>query len=166
MNYGKMFETDFKKSLGNIYGLRLKDGTASWNDSNTTRFQHYNPCDFIIHHKGFLFLTELKTHKGKSIPFKCFREKQLIELDKIRSRQDEIALAIFNFRDFDLTYICFMADVIDFIDECKKNDKRRSFPIEWVQEVGFRVSETKKKIHFNYAVEEALDNVITALNNN
>jgi recombination protein U len=164
MNAGKTFEKCFKASIPkDVFHLRLRDGTASWSSTEKTRFQHYNPCDMIIHYQGHLFLAELKSHKGKSIPFKCFRETQLNELYKIKQYDTEIAVAVFNFRDYEKTYIVLMTDIEEYITTSTRNGQRKSFPMDWVKEVGYRVEQRKLKVNYKYDVIPALAELIFTL---
>lgn len=165
MNAGKIFEKCFKDSIpDDIFYLRLRDGTAAWDKSNSNvRFQAFNVCDCILHYKGFLFMTELKSHKGKSIPFTCFRETQLNQLIYICKRANEIPVAIFNFRDAEETYLIKFQDINEFIYQNKKEDLKKSFPIAWCREVGIRVQQQIKKVHYSYDIKQSLEQLIEKL---
>lgn len=166
-NLGKMFESDIKASIPNsIFYMRLKDSAGAWQgqcENEKVRFTSSNACDCILHFDGVLFLAELKSHKGKSIPFNCFRESQLRELSKVTSRQDEVAIAILNFSDLEETYIVFFADIIDFMEESKRQGTRKSFPIDWVSEVGYVIPQKLKKVRFTYNVESTLKEILFEL---
>lgn len=165
MNEGKRFEHDMKKSItDNIFYLRLKDSAGTWQGGENTRFTPSNACDCILHYAGVLFLAELKSHKGKSIPFNCFRESQLRELAKVTPRKNEVAIAILNFRDLAETYIVFFADIIDFIDECKRNDTRKSLPLDWVRDVGCFLPQKLKKVRYTYSIEPTLQEILQYIN--
>ena len=41
-----------------------------------------NPCDYILFRSPYLFLVELKTHKGKSIPIAKIRPNQIQGMEK------------------------------------------------------------------------------------
>jgi len=165
MNNGKRFEYNFKKSIPQeIFCLRLKDGTAGWGEGENTRFQHYNPCDFLLHHKGFLFLLELKSHKGKSIPFNCIRETQLRELNKVSENfRTELAFICFHFSDLEETYLVNIADVYIYIQQNLKSNERKSFPIAWISEVGYYVPAKKKKVNYTYDVLNAINNIVNEI---
>lgn len=174
MNIGKKFEQNFKNSMSeNIFLLRLKDGTASFSKSTSNvRFQHYNPADFIIHFQGYLFLAELKSYAGKAIPFSCFREKQMIELSKLQHRKTEVAIAIFNFRDTEETFILDYVKLEDFMIQnvsCSYNlnihldyikKPRKSFSVEFCRINGIKIHQVKKKVNYTYDIESALSEFI------
>ena len=168
MNQGKIFENSFKASIpdSNFY-LRLKDSPATWGTVNEkARFTPSNACDCILHFEGVLFLAELKSHKGKSIPFSCFRDNQLKELAKVSCRKDEVAIAIFNFRDVAETYIVFMDNVIEFIETNNLTGNRKSIPLEWCRQIGMPMNQTLKKVNYSYAVEPAFKHLIFNVLNN
>ena len=158
-NEGKRFEANFKNSIPKeIYYMRLKDNAGSWQGtSEKARFTPSNACDCILHYRGYLFLAELKSYKGKSIPFHCFRDTQLQELYKLIPREEELAVAVFNYRDIEETYMVHIADVKEFIETSTLNDTRKSFPINWVREVGYFVPHERKKVNYTYDVLDTLN---------
>ena len=83
MNQGKLFENQFKKSVSKLDGVwlyRFNDGTGSWDSGQKTRFQTSNVCDFGMFCRRTLFLLELKSHNGKSLPYSAIRENQIVGL--------------------------------------------------------------------------------------
>ena len=123
---GKDFEQDFIKSVPeSIYHYRFKDGTAAWGEGEKTRFQHQNVCDFLLF-DGRMFLLELKSHKGKSIPFSCIRENQLNELSIAENFSGIIPGMIFNFRDINKTYFVHIRHVYYYYYHAD----RKSFPLD------------------------------------
>jgi recombination protein U len=164
--YGKQFEKDFKKSIPKeIFLLRLNDGTASWSNSDNTRFQQTNPCDYILHHKGFLFLLELKSYKGKSIPFNAIRNTQLKHLYNIsKLNGNEYPFIIFNFRDIPETYMVSIVEIFSYMNQQKQQDKRKSFSYDWVKNVGYQIKAQKKIVNYSYNVIDTInfyiDNII------
>ena len=76
-NYGKKFEQQFRNdwinSFPNSFLYRLNDQVSMYHGSS-------NPCDFIGYVDGKLFLLELKSHGGASIPFSV-----LTQYDKLVS---------------------------------------------------------------------------------
>jgi recombination protein U len=163
MNSGKVFEKCFKDSLKDIFCLRLKDGTSAWGTQLNTRFQSFNPCDMIVHHMGYLFLLELKSHKGKSIPFNCIREKQLSELCKHSVYEGVLPMIVFNFREHEKTYAVHIKDVEEFIITSKINDTRKSFPLAWVDEIGYYIPCKLKKVNYSYDVVSTLNEIIATI---
>lgn len=157
MNAGKSFEQDFIKSVPDtIYHYRFKDGTAGFAgaQNENVRFQAQNICDFLLF-DGRLILLELKSHKGKSIPFSCIRENQLKELSAADNFNSIIPGIVFNFRDINKTYFVPIRHVYYYIT----HTDRKSIPLDWVQENGTEIKAELKKIHYRYYVKEFLQEI-------
>jgi recombination protein U len=153
-NAGKNFEKDFISSVPDtVFHYRFKDGTAAWGgSSDNVRFQHNNICDFLLY-DGRLLLLELKSHKGKSIPFNCIRETQLEQLSRADNFKGIIPGLIFNFRDTAQTYFVHIRHVYYYYHHAD----RKSFPLDWVQENGIEIKGELKKVHYKYYVNEFLE---------
>lgn len=71
-NYGKDWENCFRngfiKTFPGEFILRLKDNTSKY--KNTSK----NPCDFICHIEGKLYMVETKCHYGNTFPFSDLRQ--------------------------------------------------------------------------------------------
>lgn len=147
MNQGKRFENNFKNSIPKgVFCYRLKDGTASWGDKDSTRFQCSNVCDFILADGEYVVLAELKNHKGKSLPLSCIRENQLKELLKADEFVFIRPLIIVNFEDLDECYALSVEWVNDFIEL----GQRKSISVSDMREYGVEVGCTKKKVNTVY----------------
>lgn len=150
---GKLFEEDFKKSIpSDVFYQRLKDDTSGFKGVN-------NICDYIIYRHPSLFLFELKSHKGKSIPFDALRVNQIEGLYKASYIRGVKAGFIFNFRDSEETYFVPAKEVYDFI--C--SGCRKSFPISWCKDNGISLGSIKKRTRFTYRVDELLDYTLGGL---
>jgi len=148
-NEGKRFEQDFKASIPDwCWVYRLRDSAGTWQGGENTRFTPSNICDFMVLARDRLFLLELKSHKGASIPFSCIRENQLNDLSEILYPNIRPRF-IFNFRDREKTYMISARKIKKFIQETD----RKSIPIDWCQENGIEVEGVKKKVRFRYNLE-------------
>ena len=98
MNEGKKFEQDFTKSL-TCFNYRLRDA-GGWSNADNTRFTPSNLCDMIIFKDDKLYLCELKSVKGKSLP----QPKQLEGLCKI-DFDNVFPVILINFRELEQTYM-------------------------------------------------------------
>lgn len=149
MNAGKSFEADFKKSVpDSIYYLRLKDG-GGWSSAENTRFTPSNEADCVIYDGINMFLLELKSHAGKSLPLSCIREKQIDSLIKAKEK-GVVAGLIVNMRDCEETYFID----IEVFDSIVESSDRKSIPISTMREQGIQVDATKKKVHYTYDIDE------------
>ncbi len=156
MNVGKQFETDFKNSMpSNVWCYRFRDGTASWGQNNSNiRFQQTNICDFVVYSQK-LFLLELKTTKGKSLPYSNIKS-QRIKQSKLKQQIEMLEEAaeytgiipglVINFRDLEETYFIH----IDFITDHIDNEARRSFSRDWCVLYGYKIHQKKKISRYSY----------------
>ena len=152
LNTGKQFEQDFKKSVPeDVFFYRFRDGTAAWDSGENTRFQQSNMCDCMIF-DGVLYLLELKSHKGKSLPFKKIRKNQVEELSKANTYSKVVAGFIVNFRDVDKTYFATAPKVEYFMT----HEERKSIPIAWFEENGTLITQRRLKVHYRYGIDEFL----------
>ena len=161
MNSGKRFEENFKKSIPEqIAYIRLKDG-GGWSDANNTRFTPKNECDFILYDNRNMFMLELKSHKGKSIPYTAIKsadkskENVLHKAFKFVERLCEfeekgvVAGFIFNFADVEETYYVPAIGVLSHM----LNSGRKSFELDWARSFSeIRISK-KMKVNYRYDVE-------------
>lgn len=76
---GKQFEAkfkeDFKKSFPDGFLLRLFDVVNGYKSIK-------NPCDFVGYMSGKLFLLEVKSHKGASLPFDAITQFDDLQMYK------------------------------------------------------------------------------------
>jgi recombination protein U len=149
-NSGKRFEEDIKKSVPSwCWIYRLRDSAGTWQGGENTRFTPSNICDFIVMGKENLYLLELKTHTGASLPISCIRKNQIIEMAKIE-KQNVKAYFLINFRDIQQTYVIEAKTMKGFID----TTDRKSIPIKWCIDNGIEVTGEKKRTRFYYSLEQ------------
>lgn len=147
MNNGKRFENNFKNSIPkDVFCYRLKDGTASWGDKDTTRFQCSNMCDFILADGEYIILAELKNHRGKSLPLSCIRPNQLEEMLKADKFVFVKPMFLVNFEDVNECYALSVEWVKDFIEI----GRRKSISISDCREYAIEVPTRKKKVNTEY----------------
>lgn len=152
MNAGKQFEQDFRKSIPErVFFYRFRDGTAAWKVQENTRFQQSNMCDCMIFN-GILYLLELKTHKGKSIPFSAIRENQITELSKASTYPKIIAGFVVNFRDAEKTYFATAPKIEYFMS----HEERKSIPLIWFEENGTLIQQKRLRVHYRYDIDKFL----------
>ena len=156
MNEGKQFEKDFISSVpDDWFKYRLNDSGGAWQGGEKARFTPSNVCDFMVYNK-MLWLLELKSHKGKSIPLSCIRPKQLDGLVKAITKS-VMAGFVLNFRDISETYYV-SAEAIDYF---VKMETRKSIPLDWVKQFGIHIPQVKKRVRYGYILEfmEVVNNV-------
>lgn len=127
---GKIFEDEIKASFPpDFYVERYKDDTSGF-------YGVSNPADFRLYKYPYTFLLELKTHKGKSIPFSKLRENQITGMQKAVEHKGIYGGFIFNFRELEETYYIPIDQILFYMDYQSKEGRRKSFPIEWVRGAG------------------------------
>lgn len=158
-NEGKKFEEDFKKSIPEKYFVyRFKDGTANFNGTKNenVRFQSHNICDFEVFAENKLFLFEVKSYKGASIPLSGIRKTQLEEMLKASNYKNIEPYFILNYRALESVYAIKIQTLQEFIEKAK----RKSIPIKWCIENGIEIIVVKKKVRFRYELEKFFKDVL------
>lgn len=145
-NIGKTFEQEFKECVPPDYYLyRLKDDTSGF-------YGVFNPCDYILFRSPYLFLVELKTHKGKSIPIAKIRPNQIQGMEKATQYEGVYGGFLINFRELEETYYITVQDVIQFT----QTEERKSIPVEWCRDHGVKIGQKKKRVRYSYDLESWL----------
>ena len=158
MTPGKSFENDFFKSAQkSMFIYRLPDPSSSFNNAcrgcekQMTRFSPRNVCDFLASTPKATYLFELKSHKGKSIPFSAIvtkptdkRLEKMVEIDKkypwVKS------YFIFNWRDIgNATYAPRARTVLYYIN----TSDRKSIPFGLMAN-RFRIPDRLIRVHYDY----------------
>lgn len=149
LNSGKKFETNFKNSVpSNIFFYRFRDGTSSWDKGEMTRFQQRNICDCMMYDGQYLYLLELKSHKGASLPLSAIRENQIKDLMAASEHANVIAGLIVNFADKEETF--FMP--IEMASKWFNNGVRKSIPIIEFRDNCIAIKCCKKKVNYSYDI--------------
>lgn len=154
-NQGKAFEEDIKKSVPKgCWYYRFRDGTGNFSGSKNenVRFQATNICDCEIMANGNLYLFELKSYDGASIPISGIRPNQLKGLSEI-DHKDIKAYFLFNFRKVEKVYAVAANKLKDFIE----NTERKSIPLQWCVENGIEIPGIKKKVRYRYDLTSLLE---------
>jgi len=155
-NSGKIFEGDFSNSIPeNYFKYKLKDSPGAWGqtENSKVRFTSSNICDFVIHNGKWLFLLELKSHKGASLPitpkvnekgkithYGAIKANQLEGLMKEYYKWNVEAGFLINLSEKFKTYFVEVINVKNAIDEGKK-----SLGLEWLERNGTLIPQSTKK---------------------
>lgn len=132
------------------FKYRLRDSSGTWNKGENERFTPSNICDFILYDCKYLYLLELKSHQGKSIPKKAIRSSQVDGLYAQIHKEKVRPAVIFNFRDLAETYIV----PIQCVHEFYYNENRKSFAVEWCREWGYRIPQEIKRTRYRYQISK------------
>lgn len=150
MDAGKDFEQQFKKSIPpSFYYYRLKDDMSGFKSIN-------NPCDYFIFNTPHLHLFELKTHKGKSIPFTALTQGQIMGMYEAKKFNGIKAGFVFNFRDIAETYY---VDINDFM-EYYNTTSRKSVSLDFCKEKGLVVEQQKIRVKYKFNIEKLMEDIV------
>ena len=145
-NEGKKFEEDFKKSVPEeCFYYRFIDNAASFSGGDNVRFTSHNLCDCMTMTSDKLYLIELKSHTGESLPLSCIRKNQIEGTAKINHPQIR-AIFIINFRDKEKTYSIDAEKLEKYIS----TSNRKSIPIKFLEENGIEIIGQRKKVRWRY----------------
>jgi len=162
MNSGKKFETNFKDSVpDNIFYYRFRDGTSAWDggENSKTRFQARNICDCMMYDGQYLYLLELKSHKGVSLPLSVIRQNQIDDLMAASEHANVVAGLVVNFAEKESVY--FMP--IELAEKWYNNGVRKSIPISEFKEKCIEIQGRKLKTNYRYDIQGFIKDVIQKL---
>ena len=127
---------------GYLWDLDSGDSDAGgWSKSSDLRFTPSQLCDCLLFTRGTLYLLELKSHTGKSIPASCLKQTNaLTTVDYVGT----FPAFVCNFRDYSETYI------IGAYYVQQELSVRKSLSLETCRELGVRIPQTKLRIHWRY----------------
>ena len=136
-----------------VFFYRFRDGTSAWGgDQTNTRFQQSNMCDCMMFDGNNLYLLELKSHKGKSLPLTAIRKNQIEELAKASTYQNVISGLVIHFADVGQTFFVKIQDILNFINDAE----RKSIPLIWCERFGIRINGELKKVNYKWHIDELL----------
>jgi len=159
MNNGKVMEQQFRKSAKKVPGLffyRLRDGTASFyggKEDSRIRFQQRNIADVVMFKTPVLYLLELKTHNGASLPRAKVRENNLKDLAEAAEYSNVVSGFIVDFAERGKAFYVDSRRVKQFLEDAD----RKSIPIAWFEQNGVRVGIQQLKVNKLYDVKTFTD---------
>lgn len=147
-------ERQWRNSAIRVPGLRyqrMNDGTASfWKGQEGARFQMKNPFDCYMFKKPVLFELELKSHKGKNVPFSAIRDNQVKHLANVSNADIGVVAGIVAY--FEDEKRCFYVDgniALAFMNA----GTRKSFPMSWFEENGTEIKVIPLRRNVMYDVD-------------
>ena len=152
---GKIFEDEIKASIPvDFYVERYKDDTAGF-------YGVSNPADYRIYKYPLLFLLELKSHKGKSLPLAKIRENQIKGMLKAAKYAGICAGFLINYRDLEKTFYISVREIVAEYYEVDtrgnvkaKEGIRKSIPVEWCEDHGEIIGQELKRVRYKYNLEK------------
>lgn len=160
-NPGKDFEADLEKSCikQHVFYDRIKDVFIP-PDLRSKIFVTKNKYDNYLFKDGWLFSCELKSSGQKSVSFdeKIIKQHQIDNLLKATTYNENIISGfIFNFRSYsNQTYFVHILDFLEF----KNSTDRKSISLDICSEIGVRINNQIKKVHYHYDILEFIEEAI------
>lgn len=167
-NAGKIFESDFKKSVPSyVLVHRLNDAAQSFGGNGKLRFSCKNPFDFMLwdSKRHILYALELKTVKDKSISFEREEDEkqkkeihwhQIQGLNKWNEYDGVSAGFVIEFREIETTVFIHIKDFNSLIAGIDK----KSFSYSDLVNSGLPyliIPQEKKITRYTYNIEEFLE---------
>lgn len=154
MKSGKAFERQFRASCKKdpeLFFYRLKDSPSSWSagGSASIRFTSDNICDWILFKSPVLFLIELKSHTGSSLPFSCIRKNQIDGLMDASKYRNIVPGVICFFTEKER---CFFLNIIK-LKELQDSNTRKSIPIKYFEDFGIEIDVENLRVNHYFGVE-------------
>ena len=161
MKPGKQFEKDFEQSCKKTMPyIRFNDPASSFNTEcngcpkKKTRFAASHLCDAVAYSYPNMFLFELKSVQGKSIPFKNIvkneRDNRLNKMVECGHEDGVESFVVINFRAVNKTYAMYAFLVKEYIEMVSN---RASIPILHCERMGFLIDQKLKRVHYGYDIE-------------
>lgn len=165
MNSGKRLEQQWRKSAKKIDGLfyyRFRDGTATYygGGQDGIRFQQRNICDAMMFYSPLLFLLEMKSTRGSSLPFGNIRYEQLKELCTSSRHRNVLAGFIVYFEAKGLCFFASANSVKDYIDTAL----RKSLPLDWFRDNSCPIAIKPLRVNVEYEIGDFLTRCLCGKN--
>jgi len=107
----------------------------------------------------YLYLLELKSHKGASLPLSAIRENQVKDLMAASEHANVVAGLIVNFAEKEETY--FMP--IEMASKWFNQTVRKSIPIKEFRDTCIAINGCRKKVNYSYDIRTFIKDVIQKL---
>lgn len=159
---GKRFEENWKNSIPkDIFYYRFRDSSNTWSGGNKTRFTPSNIADCLLWNSECLFLLELKSCKGSSLPFKNVigndtKKQQINDLIEASGFANTIVGLVIEFSDKDECYFVEINDFKNFLEKAV----RKSLPIDYCRKNGLKIGVEKLKINRRFDINQFIKDTI------
>lgn len=136
---------------------RFRDGTANYRGktNENVRFQQSNIADCLISTDKMLFICELKSHKGKSLPFNCVRPNQIEQMQKAAKFNFICPLLIVFFANVERCFAVHIDDWAAYIE----NSEKKSANIQEFETFAYEIKAKKLQTHYRYDIAAALKEI-------
>lgn len=166
MKSGQQFERQFRTSCKkdpDLFFYRLKDSPSMWGsvDSPAIRFTNDNICDCVLFKSPILFLIELKSHSGSSLPFSCIRKNQIEGLLESSKYKNVVPGVICFFTDKSR---CFFLHITK-LKELQDSNIRKSIPIKYFEDFGVEIEVENLRVNYLLEIHKFVDGFVKGAQN-
>lgn len=158
-NYGKIFEKEFKESAQkqDIWIMRINDTYVPAKAISEDSFIPQQPCDYVVHYDGTLWLLELKSTEKKYMTIERDGNRGMIKKHQYEQMfqkigEHEKAMLVLQF-EREYTYGLMIQDFMRFMQE---NEKKSINKLDVVQYNGIIIEQKKLRTHYCYNVKKLL----------
>ena len=162
MNYGKIFEKEFKESAQKqgIWIMRINDTYVPAKAISEDSFIPQQPCDYVVHYDGTLWLLELKSTEKKYMTIERDGNRGMIKKHQYEQMfqkigEHERAMLVLQF-EREYTYGLMIQDFMRFLQE---NDKKSINKLDVVQYGGFIIEQKLLRKNYCYNVKKLLTSI-------
>lgn len=128
-----------------------------------------NPYDSLMFKNGYLLPTELKSTKGKSLPFKNIKQHQIDSLIESNTYNESIIPGfLVNFSDLDISFFIHIESFVEYqklgangntkINGIKINEK--SLSLDYCEAHGIELVGVKKRVKMRWYVGDLISKII------
>ena len=161
-NYGRAFEREFKESAEkqNIWIMKIADTYIPAKEASPSAFIPQQPCDFVAHYDGTLWLLELKSTEKKYITIERDGNRGMIKKHQYEQMfqkigEHEKAMLVLQF-ERENTYGLMIEDFMRFLQE---NDKKSINKLDVVQYGGIIIEQKLLRKNYCYNVKKLLTSI-------
>ena len=159
MNYGKIFEKEFKDSAQKqgIWIMRINDCYIPAKEISANSFVPQQPCDYIAHYNSTLYLLELKSTEKKYMTIERDGNRGMIKKHQYEQMfqkigEHERAMLVLQF-ERENTYGLMIEDFMRFLSE---SDKKSINKLDVVQYGGIIIEQKQLRKNYCYNVKKLL----------
>ena len=160
MNYGKIFEKEFKESAQKqgIWIMRINDTYVPAKAISEDSFIPQQPCDFIAHYNSTLYLLELKSTEKKYMTIERDGNRGMIKKHQYEQMmkhtgENEKAYLILQF-EREYTYALNIEDFYRFLQD---TDKKSINKLDVIQYNRIIIQQQQIRTHYCYNVKKLLE---------
>ena len=161
-NYGRVFEREFKESAEKqgIWCMKIADTYVPAKEASPSAFIPQQPCDFVAHYDGTLWLLELKSTEKKYMTIERDGNRGMIKKHQYEQMfqkigEHEKAMLVLQF-ERENTYGLMIEDFMRFLQE---NDKKSINKLDVVQYGGIIIEQKLLRKNYCYNVKKLLTSI-------